>query len=182
MIFNIDVFLKSYLTDSEFVTLLIIKEGKYAHLEDRIPHLLQLYNLEYIKDVASKKKEPDYYKFRLTKKAKDFLKELEIADINTDSKILFNKVVDLYTTQGLTDKIGNKRELIKRISWFLAEVKIEMDTLYGLIEDYIVTIDDRKYITKAENLFWKRESLYQSKYSLSQSKMYDLITRKGLQQ
>lgn len=173
MIVNFEILKKTHLTDVDFMNLLRINNKYYedVNLAD-VQHLIAQDWLTTIKV-----KKISNSALRLSKKAKQLLKTLQVVGITDEAQQLFTRIVDLYINNGHESKIGNRRELIRRISWFLVETNFPQDQVYNLIEDYMLRLNDSTYLTKAENLFWKPANLYASKYTLSQSKLYDMYLR-----
>lgn len=161
--------------ENELLVLQIIKQKQYDLLESCSKDLLNnLYKNGYIQLIKGNKNVPKYMLVRLSEKAKKFLKDISVAEITSESKELAAKLISLYQNNNLT--INNKKKVVEMVSWFLSEVPdFTADKIYETVENYINT-ENRQFVRSLNNLIWKGESVFATKWQLSQSKLYGLLT------
>lgn len=175
MIFNTEVYRESGLNDSAFVTLLIVKSKDYKELSMRTFMCQQLIEREWLTTLKTTRKEqPEWERYRLTKKAKNFLRDLEIPGINDEVKELGAALFELYDG---TDRIGNKKSCIRKLAWFLEETEADSSTIIEAVSDYLHT-QDPQYIIKLDNLIHRPPNAFSTKFQLENSKLNDLINKK----
>ena len=163
--------------DNKLLVLLTIRQKEYNRLVDCREKLIELFKDGYITKVKGNKKDPEFLKARLSKKGKKLLELLEIPEVTKESENLSIRLIELYKSNGLEKKIGNKNKITKLISWFLGETQFESDDVYNTVETYINSVEN-KFIRGIEHLVWKGESVFSTKWSLSNSKLYNLMIEK----
>ncbi len=161
--------------NSEVLVMQCIHQKEYELLEDCRDILNGLYKKDFISLIKRAKKDtPTYMKARLTKKGKSFLKDLQVAEITQESKLVAFELIEMYSSKNLN--IGNKKKIVELVAWFIAESQIDADTIADTVNDYILK-EDPKFTSKLENLIWKGDSVFSTAWNLSQSKLYQMITQ-----
>ena len=168
MYVNFNLLKRSGLNASELLLLQGIKQKEYSLFSKATKTLKKLEEEGWLKTVG-KKTSVDY---RLDKKAKTFLRDMEIADISGESKYLAQSLISLYEDKGI--KITNKKKIVELCSWFLSEIEIEIDVIISVVADYLNTTET-KYTSKLDNLLWKGDSVWANNWNLSQSKLYGML-------
>lgn len=162
--------------ENELLVLLCIRQKEYERLEPCRDVLLSLHSKGYVVKLASHpKNKPSYLGARLTMKSKALIRELQIAEITPESTSLAASLVSLYEQYNLN--IGNKKKIVELVAWFMAETQdYTPEQVYEAVENYVSTTE-KTYISALNNLLWKGESTFSTTWSLSQSKLYTLLTK-----
>ena len=121
-----------------------------------------------------RKSDTEYDLLRLTKKGKETLKMLEIADLTEEDYIMREELIKIY--EALGHKIGNKQKLIRDIVWFRSEVVIDNELMLKAVKAYLDHCEE--YVPNLENLFWKPSNLYSLTQKLSESRFYQFVEEK----
>lgn len=175
MIFNTEEFIKSGLTSAQLVVLLSVKM-KTMHesfFKGDIPEFLE--GSLFVKVKGNK--EPQYKKYRLSEKGKRAVEILTSPSEDKRALSLMNVILNIYKINGLQDRIGtSKPEIIRLLTWFLAETGCEESEVLQAVNNYVLTTE-KEFVSKISNLIWKRASLYDTKPKLEQSKLYTLIKK-----
>lgn len=182
MYINTKVFSKSGLKVSELFIVQLISQKDFLDEEPLLSKVsrqrfIELEDRKYIEKLKNPLKSYPYWKiYRLTKKTKGILRDIQIPDITLASKKLSKYLIDLYQDNNLSiNKNSNKKEINELIAWFLANVDFSPKEIFGAVEDYINNTD-RKYISSLSNLIWKPDNVYSTNKTLSKSKLYGLMT------
>ena len=101
--------------DHPLFILIALKQNDFSKFTFSESVIQQTADLELIKRISEK------YKWKLSDKGKKLLRDLQIANITDESVSLAKDVSELYYDHGLENMIGSNKELLKRVSWFLAE-------------------------------------------------------------
>lgn len=171
MFINFNLLKESGLSAGELVLLQGIKQKEYLLFSKSINTLKKLKEQGYLKTVG---KETNI-EYRLDKKGKNFLKDLEIADVTNESKYLAMSLISLYEDNGIA--ITNKKKIVEMVSWFLSEVEFDSEYITSVVADYLQSFsaNEKKFISQLHNLIWKGESVYSINWNLSQSKLYGML-------
>lgn len=160
-------------SNNRLLVLQCIKQKEYERLERCDRDLLNgLYKEGLITVIKGNASDPSYLKARLSKKGKECLRLVAIAEVTKESETLTKKLIDYYTQENL--HIVNKTEVGRRVAWFMAETGLSVQQIYEATQNYINTCD-KKYVMALDNLFWSPKNKYSSQYKLSESKLYDLM-------
>lgn len=162
--------------DNQFMILLAIKNKQYARLEGLNGTLNDLFKQDYVTAIKGTPTQPKHEKVRLSKKGKAFLRDVQVAGIDDDAKLLTAALIQLYEKAGLKDRIKSKAKVLKLVSWFLGEVEFSAAQVVVVVDDYLNT-EDRKYISQLPNLICKPASVFSTKWTLDESKLYSLLTK-----
>lgn len=175
MYINFKVLTSHKITAQELLILQAVKQSEFEMLSKAEAKLLDLQNRDLLTTIKGKSSEPLYLKFRLSKKGKTFLRDLEVAEITESSLSLSGNLIALYENEGL--EIANKKEVVELVSWFLSETNFDPEAVYQSVSDYLNSTE-KKFISNLNNLIWKSKNVYSTKWSLTQSKLYGLMTSK----
>jgi hypothetical protein len=178
MIFNVELVIKSGVSDSEIITLLTIKNKGYEYLAIRTDQLNSLKDKEFVEMVKGKVGTPTYMNARLSKKGKDFLRDISIPGVSEEAKQVLTNACSSYESRGFGEKIGNKKRAVSLISWFLIETSFSAEQVCKAISDYIWGVGELTYCTLLPNLIWKPMSVFETKPNTADSKLYKLMTQK----
>ena len=161
---------------NDLLVLQCIRQKEYERLEGCRNSLLRLFKKELVVKIASHpKNKPPYLGARLTMKAKAFLRDLQVASVTEESLGLAKSLIELYEQNNLT--VGNRKEIVELVSWFLAETQeYTPDMVYDVVADY-VNSTERKFIRSLYTLIWKGKSVFSTNWSLSDSKLYELMKK-----
>lgn len=173
MYINFKILVKSGVNAQQLLILQGIKQKEYDMFEKALPHLEKLKENGFLTTIKGEKTQALYTKFRLSKKGKNFLRDLEIAEITEESLKLSAELISLYEDEGLD--IKNKKKIVELTSWFLSETGFNGDDVYQTVSDYINSTE-KTYVSNLNNLIWKGESAFSTKWNLSQSKLYGMMT------
>lgn len=177
MIFNTTVFKKQNLTDSEFVTLLIIHSGDYTALFGRDTEIEMLMSEGYLTNVKAKNKSTTATEtLRLSKEAKDFLRDLEIADLTDDAKEYVARIQELYGKYGYMDKAKyDVKACVRHMSALLAiKPELSWDSIERAVEGYLMQVDPN-FVSAMVNLLFKPKNVYNTKFNTDDSKLCKLL-------
>lgn len=175
MYVNFNVLDSKNISWEELMILQIIYQKDYSRLEKYRDGLNSLWKKEMLTLIKEVKKDtPKYMLARLSDKGKRFLKDLSVAEITDESRNLAAKLISLYDNNNLT--IANKKKIVELVSWFLAETGFEPNKVYAVVQTYI-SETPKEFTSNLNNLIWRGESVFATKWQLSQSKLYGLMTK-----
>ena len=161
--------------NNELLVIFCIRQKEYERLDNCSESLNKLFQRKLVTKTSSlPKNKPAYLGARLTMKAKSFLKELQIAKVTEEAKELTKNLIDLYESRGLL--IGNKKEIVELVAWFLAETQEEGAAVYDAVENYVMSTE-KTYISKLNNLIWKGKNVFATNWDLADSKLYELLKK-----
>jgi hypothetical protein len=169
MYINFKLLLKHKIKAGELLLLQGLKQKEYDLFFKSENTLNCLEEKGYLKKIGKK----TYKDFRLSEKGSKFLKDLQVAEITEDSKRLAMNLISLYEEKGF--KITNKKKIVELCAWFLSEVDYSVDDITTVVADYL-NITEIKYTSSLQNLIWKGDNVFSNNWSLSQSKLYGLLT------
>ena len=182
MYLNFNTFRKLKLTE-EFVFFLLAVKSEDEHYIENFKDKEKFLEEGYIKQIKS----GDY---RLDKKGKEILNKLSKSDaITPETEKLAEWIANFYKNKkgGI---VRNKKELQRRIQWFIDETSIKRNALAILISSYINdSFDESLGLSMQEfkeqndgrmtlsfipeNVFWKPLNHFQKNYTLDESSLYN---------
>lgn len=132
---------------------------------------------------AKRKSDNDFMRLRLSKKGKETFRNAQIVDYTKADEALFEKLSELYAK--LDKPIGNDVKIKGLIAWFRVETQYSRRMLFYAIRYFLLKHEEEnkvKYIPTLENLFWKSDNVFSTKWTLSNSRLYQFIqeNKKGL--
>lgn len=139
--------------------------------------LKRLLAFEIITTVKKKRKaDHDFTVMRLSKKGKTILLDGRKTGYTEEDAQLFEYLEQLYNS--VEKKIGNPERVKELIAWFRVEGQFSRKQIYRAIQYYMRVQEDQdhgKYIASLENLIWKADNLFSTKWKLAGSRLYQFI-------
>lgn len=183
MYINFKYALGKGLSPHDILTLQTIKQMKFENeLETILSGLLQDDRLDffveqdYVTQIKGSKGDSEIARLRLTKKGMKLLDNIECADVNEDSIIIFEWLKKIYS--GEEDKfVGNGRRTKQGIAQFSAETGIAKNQLSFLIKTFLQS-DSFEFSYKLENVFFSNKNLYSRKFDLEECRLYTFYLKK----
>jgi hypothetical protein len=175
MYINFEYLEKKSVTFYEFLALLIIRQKNYSSLVGMGETLNSLYKKELVNSTKSVNKEKPYLSARLTAKGKKILKEVTIPNITDEVTSLSYELISLYESKGFN--VGNKREVVKLLSWFMANTDFSSGEILSATEQYLQGQTEVKFTRSLENFIHKSPSAFSSKWDLGNSMLYETLLK-----
>lgn len=136
-------------------------EGKIWYLEQQ----------ELISHVNPKNKNQNKcHTARITKKGESLLEDLDTPEVNEDDLKLFEWLEGIYKSQ--EKQVGNRKKTKLYIALFRVNSQINRNRLAHLIYSFISDEREMEYSQKLEYLFFKPSHMFQSKFDIEQSRLY----------
>ena len=183
MAVNINYLMEKGLSYYDFTLLQLIAQNTDPKMHEEIiihmqeENLKRLHALDMLKLVNLKKKaDHDYTRLRLSKKGKMVFRNAQIIDYTAADEALLTTLSGVY--EGVEKPIGNDERVKQLIAWFRVETQYSRKMLYFAIIFFIGKHEDEKktkYIPSLENLLWKPNNVFASKWSLADSRLYQFI-------
>jgi hypothetical protein len=183
MAINVEYLMKKGLsTFDQFIMQLIFQNTSEDMSEElqinmNMETLTRLLALNLIMEVKAKnKKEHEFRKLRLSKKGKEIFKNSQIVDFTEHDENLYAALSDMYLK--LDKQIGNDVKVKQMLAWFRTEAGYTRKMIYTAVRYFLGThVDDKKeqYIPTLEHLLWKGGSVFSTKWSLADSRLYRFI-------
>lgn len=156
---------------SELYILIAINQ-KEAFLVEKIPY-------EYFEEQGliefTKQGKTLEDKVRLSKNGKALLDALTTKGATEELLSTTQELVDIY--EGYGKETGNILEIRNRLIWFVQATGFGLNAIKTMVEDYVSNSGD--YTLRLDNLIWKpQSSAFSIHYSLSDSRLFDLIVKK----
>ena len=112
-------------------------------------------------------------KIRISKKGKQFLRNIGTANYTDDVQNLEQELVNLYEDN--QKEIGLRAEVKSRLTWFVHETGFRPSVIKKYVERYLEEADP-KYIKNLSNLIWTPQSrAFSTTFALKDSKLFDII-------
>lgn len=163
------------LSYSDLVLLQAAKQNRVENLSHVIEKFsdLDIEPLEergYLTHIAGNKKDSKARKLRLTKKGTTLLEIFETPEVTEEDLMLYDWMADVY--ENLGKEIGNKKKTKMYVALFRAHSGIEKNCLAALLDMFVKDEDNMEYNHKLEFAFFKPATVYQVKFELEQSRLY----------
>lgn len=113
---------------------------------------------------------------RLSDKGSRILEEIEIADITSDDLDVYGWLEQAYKQSG--KEIGNAKKTKSLIAQFRANSGIERNHLVFLCKVFMKDEKEMEYSQRLEYLFWKPANLFQTKFDINQSRLYQYYLKR----
>lgn len=142
--------------------------------EECLSRLMALDLLSYVK--AKRKSDHDFARLRLSPKGKNIYRDANKADYTEEDSALYDALVKIYDS--VEKPVGNDIRVKELLAWFRIEGGYSRRQIFKAIKFFIsVNEDDHngKYIPTLENLIWKPNSVFSTKWNLADSKLYQFI-------
>lgn len=159
------------ISPAEVLTLLAIQQRETFVFKD-IPYeyFEEQGLIEYTKTGKTKEE-----RVRLSKNGSALLKALSTPGATEEVLHMVEELIELYEDHG--KETGNKLEIRNRLIWFVNATGFGLKAIKTIVEDYLFNSGD--YTLKLDNLIWKpQSSAFSIHYSLSDSRLFDLIVKK----
>lgn len=124
----------------------------------------------YLTHIKGKKKDSEASKLRLTKKGVTLLEIFETPEVTEEDLMLYDWMATVY--ESLSKEIGNKKKTKMYVALFRAHSGIEKNCLATLLDMFVKDEDNMEYNHKLEFAFFKPATVYQVKFELEQSRLY----------
>jgi len=152
-----------------------MSEEILLHVTDE--SLKRLHALDMVSLIKAKKKsDNDFMRIRLSKKGKEVFKNAQIVDYTEQDEALLDKLKEAFTA--VDKQIGNDVKVKKMLAWFRTETQLPRKYIYIAIRKYILGLQEEnklKYMPTLENLLWKGQNVFATKWDLADSKLYQFI-------
>lgn len=172
----------------DFLVLQLISQNtggemaNYLHLYLNSDVLTRLLTLDLITKVKAKNKsQHDYDRLRLSKKGREIFRNAQIEDYTEQDELLLDYLTKLY--HSIEKPIGNEERIKQLLAWFRVETGALRKDIYYAVKTYLSTFVDNsktKYIPSLENLIWKPNSVFATKWTLADSKLYQFIRENNI--
>lgn len=180
MYINFAILKKYKLNVEHFILLQMCKQNKSEDLSVELmqysTQLNWLMGEGYLTTVKPKRKTDTIFNLtRLSKKGTEVLNDINTPAVTEDDLTLFNWLCEVYTTE---DKlIGNKRKTKIYIAEFRVNSGIQRNELAHLLEVFLEDEENMMFNNKLEYAFFKPTNVYQSKFDLDQSRLWQYYLR-----
>lgn len=180
MYINFQQLYKSDMSDADFMLLMKVSQ-KNAELftQEDIPTLEKFLESGLVELIKQGK---DFFeKLRISKKGKQFIRNIETPGYSDDVQNLERDLVSMYEDHN--KEIGLRADVKSRLTWFMGETGFRPNVVKKYVDIYL-TESDPKYIKNLSNLIWTPQSkAFSVTFSLKDSKLFDIICHHlGLQQ
>lgn len=174
MYINIEILQKKQLSLEELGLLQSVRQNKNEDLSSFLAANLKetvLNRFEELELVEYTKAGKDPYKrLRTSKKANQWLEDIETPEINADDLKIYEWLENIYRS---TDReIGNKKKTKMYIALFRANSGISKNSLAFLCQTFIEDSSQFEWSKRLEYLFFKGANLFSVKFDIEQSRLY----------
>lgn len=164
--------------DVQFLPLyLILKQAGKRDVSEELKKLntaeedlKKLEETEMITYIKGNKKQNLLQKMRLTKKSKKYLDSLDEVEVSEEDLQFFEWLKGIYIKRD--KKIGNGAKTKRLIAQFREKSGIEKNHLATLCNHFINNDDEQEWSFMLEYIFWKPVNVFQTKFALDQSRLY----------
>lgn len=162
-----------YLKDSDLVwhdvyTLQLVKQGDGVHLfKEEYEDLLELGYLTLIK---GKKSDSENQRLRLSERGKEFLENVEEADVLEEDYTIYEWLCAIYKNLG--KEIGSKKKTLSYIKDFRVKSGIDKNKLASLCNSFVNNENEMEYSNILQNVFYKPTNVYATRFSLEDSRLW----------
>ena len=174
MYINFQQLARCNITQNELLLLVKIsqKDSQFITAEDKdgVDKLLKEELVELTKQGKTIRE-----RLRVSKKGKQFLRNVETANYTDEIQYLEEKLVKLY--EGYDKDIGLRADVKNRLTWFVSETGFRIDIIEKYVDLYLQETE-HKYIKTLANLIWTPQSIaFSVKFNLKDSKLFDIICK-----
>jgi len=183
MAVNINYLMEKGLSYYDYTVLQLIAQNTDPQIhEELILHmtdesLKRLHALDMLKIVNAKRKtDHDFTRLRLSKKGNMVFKNAQIVDYTEADEKLFDALANLYAK--LDKPVGNDVKTKGLLAWFRVENQYSRKMLYFAVKYFLLKHQEEnkvKYIPTLENLLWKSDNVFSTKWTLADSRLYQFI-------
>lgn len=158
--------------------LLILRHASKRDVSDEVARVITsdedldvLEEKGYIKYIKGKKTTSMLCLMRLDKRGTKFLNDLDEPEVEEQDAQIFTWLADIYNKRD--KQIGNRKKTKRLIASFREKSGIEKNNLAFLCNAFISDDNQQEYSHKLEFVFWKPKNLFQSKFVLEDSRLWD---------
>lgn len=175
MYINTNILVSRGISLEEFTILQLAKQNKTENLTkalEKYSHIVsELLDRGLLTKVKPKrKKDPEMSLIRISKEGQKALDDIGTADIIEDDVVLYDWIKERYLERN--KKIGNQKRSKIHLAQFRAESGIDKNCLAHLLMKFVNDDDNMAYSHILQNVFWKAEHAFQSKFNLDQSRLW----------
>ena len=182
MYINTTILKSKNLSLQEFSVLCLIRQQKFENNTEILEYELNTEVLEKFKDLGlveyvsrKNKAQKELDLIRTSKKANDWIDDINTADVCEDTLKIYNWVENIYLSTNR--EIGNKKRTKQFIAQFSKESSITRNHLAYLIQSFINTESEFDWSKKLQFLFFKGESLFSVRFDLHSSRLYQFYLK-----
>ena len=172
--------LESYgLIPEDVIVLQAIFQNKFednGDLLELICNIEKFERYELVKYVTGSKKTSKFKLIRLSDKGSKILDEIQISYANQDDLDVYAWLESVYKKEG--KEIGNAKKTKSLIAQFRVHSGIERNHLAYLCRVFIKDEKEMEFSKRLEYLFFKPANLFQVKFDIEQSRLYQYYLKK----
>lgn len=131
---------------------------------------------ELVKFINGTKKDSKFKLVRLSDKGSKILEEIQVGGINQDDLDVYEWLESVYKNSG--KEVGNMKKTKSLIAQFRVNSGIERNHLAYLCKVFINDEKEMEWSNKLEFLFWKPANLFQTKFDIEQSRLYQYYLKR----
>lgn len=139
--------------------------------------LKRLLALELVTTVKKKRKaDHDFKVIRLSKKGRTVFLNARKIGFTVEDQELYKHLSKIY--DDFDKPIGNPEKVQELLAWFRLESGYSRRQIFKAIRYYLRSQQEEqqgRYIASLENLLWKSDNVFSTKWKLGQSKLYQFI-------
>lgn len=172
MYINFEQLYKCDISETEFMLLLKISQKNTELLKEEdtqtIEKFIELQLVELIKQGKT-----FFEKLRISKKGKQFIRNIEAPKYSDEIQHLEQELVNMYEDHG--KDIGLRADVKSRLTWFICETGFRPNIIKKYVDLYLNEADPM-YVKNLSNLIWTPQSkAFSVTFSLKDSKLFDII-------
>ncbi len=182
MYINTTILKSKNLSLQEFSVLCLIRQQKFENNTEILEYELNTDVLEKFKSLGlvehisrKNKTQKELDLIRISKKANEWIDDINTADVCEDTLKIYNWVENIYLSTNR--EIGNKKRTKQFIAQFSKESTITRNHLAYLIQSFINTESEFDWSKKLQFLFFKGESLFSVRFDLHSSRLYQFYLK-----
>lgn len=164
----------------DIILLQMIYQNKFEdhskNLEHFEPSFEKFENQGLVTYIKGKKNDSKSSLIRLTVKGNKILEEIQIPEINLDDLDVYSWLENVYKQND--KEVGNAKKTKLLIAQFRVNSGIERNHLVFLCKTFIFDEKEMEYSKRLEYLFWKPSNLFQTKFDIDQSRLYQYYLKK----
>lgn len=162
-----------YLRDSDLTwqdvyALQLVKQGDGVHLSKQ--EYEDLLEFGYLTLIKGKKSDLESQKLRLSERGKEFLENLEEAEVTDEDLTIFEWLCAIYKNLG--KEIGSKKKTLSYIKDFRVKSGIDKNKLASLCNSFVNNENEMEYSNILQNVFYKPTNVYATRFSLEDSRLW----------
>ena len=172
MYINFKQLYRSEISESEFMLLLKISQKDLELISeddnDEIEKFLEIGLVELVKQGKT-----IFDRLRISKKGKQFIRNIELPNYTDEIQKLEEELVQLY--QANNKEVGLRAEVKSRLTWFCKESSFRPSVIKKYVDLYLSETESL-YIKNLSNLIWSPPSkMFSVHFNLKDSKLFDII-------